>query len=136
MPNSPVFAFCSDLHVLGGNDCDRVISIAETNNLLLFFVCFFTACEYGPAEHYLKFDVHEDGCIVTFPASSMEEASNVEFARMITLCGSDPLMRLLALKKSTEIDWGYYVGNEWPFLVNIWRPALFSTLLLRGRENF
>lgn len=46
----------------------------------------------------------------------MEESSNIGFTRLITLYGSDPVMSLLVLKRSANIDWGLYVGDELPFL--------------------
>lgn len=48
---------------------------------------------------------------MSLPASLMEEASSVGLARLIKLCGSDPVMSVLALKRSAEIDWCNYVGD-------------------------
>lgn len=45
-----------------------------------------------------------------------EAVGNVGLARLIFLCGSDPVMRLLALKRSLEVDCSQNVGDELPFL--------------------
>lgn len=46
----------------------------------------------------------------------MEWASNVRLYKLVTLCGSDHVLNLLALKRSSEIDWGNYIGDDLPFL--------------------
>lgn len=101
-----------------GRYYNRVIAIIKAKNLVMPFASFFAACKYGYAEHsfgYAQFDIHESDFIVPFSASLVEEASNVGLARLTTLCGSDLVMSLLALKRSAKVDWGQYVGDELPF---------------------
>lgn len=72
-----------------------------------------------------------------FPASLVEGASSIGITRLITLCGSDPVMSLLALKRSAVIDWGHHIGDELPFLGYDFETVGggFPTLLLLMRQN-
>lgn len=43
------------------------------------------------------------GFVVLFPASLIEEESTVGLARLLILCGTDPIMSQLALNRRAEI---------------------------------
>lgn len=59
----------------------------------------------------------------------MEVASSVGFTRLLTLCGSDGFVSLLAFEWSPETDWGHYVGGEWPFLGYNFETEAFSDVV-------
>lgn len=92
-----------------------MIAIAKTGNLVMFLVSFLATCKYEHAEHsfgYTQFDTREGDFIVPFPTSLVKEASNAWLAMLITLCGSDPVMSPLALKRSAEFNWSQYIEDE------------------------
>lgn len=101
-----------------GNDHERVVTIAKTQILAMSFASLFTACEYVHVKYssrYTQFDTHGGGIILPFLASLMEEDSNVVLASLITLSGSNPVISLLSLKKSAEINCNHYVADEFQF---------------------
>lgn len=57
--------------MFGGNDHDRVIAIAKSENLVMSLASFFAACKYEPADHsfgYTQSDTHKGAFNVPFPA--------------------------------------------------------------------
>lgn len=86
------------------------------------------ACQYGHANlllGYTQYDNHDSGFIVPLPVTLMEKASGVGFARLNTLCGADYVLSLLDLKRSSKIDWGYYIGDELLFLEYEFKTGVF-----------
>lgn len=77
----------------GRNDCDRLIGITNTENLVMSLASCFAAGKFAHADHsfvYTQFDAHESGFIVPLPTSLVEEATSVRLVTLITLCCSDP----------------------------------------------
>lgn len=88
VPTPPVFAYCSGLYKAGGNNRDRVIGIAKTENLVMLLASFLSACDYGHANHsfgYLQFEGHDGGFIVPRPVSLVERAGNAGLTRWVAL---------------------------------------------------
>lgn len=113
------FAYRSRLYRSGKIDRDRVITIAKAEAVLMFLASFFAACKYWYADYlfgYAQFDVHEGGFIVPIPWLLAKRTSNVGLARLISSCSPDPVLSLLALNMSSEIDWCHYIGDQLLFL--------------------
>lgn len=110
----------------------RIVSRVEAPRQ--YFVGGFS-CVANHSFGYTLFDNHDGSFIVPLPAALVEGASGVRFARLITLCGSGPELSLLALQRSSQIDWGHYTGDELPFLVYDFETGRFPTLLQLARQN-
>lgn len=126
--------------MLGWNHSEWLIDIANTENLLNTFASFFAVYKYGHAKQpfgYKQSDAHDSSFIVARPASLMREGSSVGLARFITLCGSDSVSTLLALKWSAKIDGGYFAVQElrflgYPLKIESFSETVYETVVTRA----
>lgn len=125
----PVFAYRGGLYKSGGNDQDQVIAVHKTENLVMSFPSLLALCKYAHVNNLLgctQFDNNDSGFIVPSPVSLVAEASSVGLARLVTLCGSGPVLSQLALKRSSEIHRGYYIVDKLPLLGNDFETGAVS----------
>lgn len=88
--------------------------IAQTENAVITMACFFTACRNRDTSHFfghLQFDQHSDGIIVPLPTGVLEDVEVLRLYDVIRLVGYGPVLCLLAVRRSQEIDWSQYGGN-------------------------
>lgn len=119
VPTPPGFVYYSGSYKSDGHDGDRVTAVAKMESLVMSFAAFLAACKYGHDNlsfWYPQFDNHDGGFTVSWLASLVEEAIVDWFARLTTRRGFDPVLRLLALNRSSGIDWGHCIGDELPIL--------------------
>lgn len=89
---------------------------ARTKKALLTMGCFFAACPNGKASHSfcnVQFDHYRGDMFVPLATGVLEDVEVLEFHDMIRFCGSDPVLCLLAVWRSQEIDWSRY-GSTHP----------------------
>lgn len=69
-PTPPVFVYWRGLYQTARNDGEHIITITESENLLICLALSFASCRYGRAENffgYVPFDVPEGGILHQFP---------------------------------------------------------------------
>lgn len=86
---------------------------------MIFLASLFAAHEYGHDDHsfgYTHFNGHNGDPIEPLPTSLVEKASNIGVARLIMLCGSHLVHSLLAVRRSSEINYSHYLEEDLTFL--------------------
>lgn len=104
----------------------------------MFLASFFAACTYSHGDHSFgcsQIHAHDGGFIVPLLATLVEEASYMGLARLITLCRSNPVKSLIALKRvlrSTMVTIMESMYRFWLTILRLWR---LLTLLLFAQQN-
>lgn len=84
----------------GWSDRDRVIAVAKTENILIYFKIVFAACKDEHVAHsfgFTQFDTHSGDFIVPLMAALFEDADKVGLVRVLSMCRVGPIKCLLAL---------------------------------------
>lgn len=92
--------------------------IARTKNLLMTPACFFEAYRDGHSSHmfeYIQFDCDQGGFIVQLPTGNSAGLDIVGQYEVSCKAGFDPVLTILALRRSSRVDCGSYANVEHPF---------------------
>lgn len=80
---------------------------------------FLAACHNGSSSHifvYLLLDHHRGGVLLSLPSGVLEDIEVLVLYSIICLVSYDPVLCMLELKRSHDVDWSCYGCNDPVFL--------------------
>lgn len=134
----PIFAYVSVIHKASSDDAGRFLTNAHTEDLLMTLMSFLAACCDGPSGDSLgfeQFDCRHGGFIVLLPTGISPGSEIVGQYDEFSEAGLSPVLTILALPRSSELDWAGCVDVEYPLFVYIFLTRGFRVWNHRGWLN-